>query len=145
MTISEQIISVFEALAEQFGIAINWGVDNVVPYIKTLCDKLIQYEIWTSIGYIGLMVLLCLLGTVIFKNIMPKININLNKNCDIYGDEWMGWMIAKVFLIIFLVGLYITTITVIAVQAMDIIKCKTFPEMYIFEYIQDLITKNKTV
>jgi hypothetical protein len=55
-------------------------------------------------------------------------------------DSWdCGWTITTTFAIIGLVGLNLATIIVVGCQTMDIIKCATFPEMYIFEYISELI------
>lgn len=39
MTVSEQIISVLDALCEKFGIAINWTEENVIPYVEILCKN----------------------------------------------------------------------------------------------------------
>ena len=49
MTVSEQIIQVIDALCEKFGIVVDWTNENVFPYLETLCEKLIAYEIATSI------------------------------------------------------------------------------------------------
>lgn len=35
----EEIIKVLDALAEKFGLAIDWTSNNVIPYLETLCGK----------------------------------------------------------------------------------------------------------
>lgn len=39
ITLSDQIISVLDALCEKFGIAIDWTSQNVIPYIQLLAKK----------------------------------------------------------------------------------------------------------
>lgn len=46
---SDEVIKVIDALAERFGIVIDWSSENVIPYLQQLCDKYITYEIITSI------------------------------------------------------------------------------------------------
>ena len=49
---SDEVIKVIDALAEQFGIVIDWSSANVIPYLQQLCAKYITYEIITSIVWI---------------------------------------------------------------------------------------------
>lgn len=71
MTVSEQIIQVVDALCEKFGIAINWTSENVIPYIETLCRKLVTYEISTSIAWMVIMTLLSIGSIVAAKKFYP--------------------------------------------------------------------------
>ena len=52
MTVSSEIIEVLDYLGEKLGIAIDWTSDNVLPYLQTLVDKFIKWEISTSIVWI---------------------------------------------------------------------------------------------
>ena len=52
MTVSSEIIEVLDYLGEKFGIAIDWTSNNVLPYLQTLVDKFIKWEISTSIVWI---------------------------------------------------------------------------------------------
>jgi hypothetical protein len=49
------------------------------------------------------------------------------------------WEVGSVFAIVGLVIFYIVACCAFVTQIMDIIKCVTFPEMYIFEYVQGLM------
>lgn len=49
---SEEIIKVLDNLCEKFGIAIDWTSQNVVPYLKELVGRFINYEVVTSIFWI---------------------------------------------------------------------------------------------
>ena len=135
MTVSEQIIQVIDALCAKFGLAIDWTSENVIPYLTVLCGKLIAYEIWTSVFLIAFMTVLTIASIIATKKLAPIIKDGIDDQD--YLD--CGWTVCAVFAIIGLVALYITVIAVIGVQITDIIKCATFPEMYIFEYVQGII------
>jgi hypothetical protein len=136
MTVSEQIIQVMDALCEKFGIAVDWTSKNVIPYVEILCKKLITYEITTSIFWIVIMILMSIGSVVATKKLTPMFKNGLKENKRNYE---CGWEIGTFFAIAGLIILSLTTIIVVAVQIMDIIKCVTFPEMYAFEYISVLI------
>lgn len=65
--ISEQIIEVFDHLAQKFGVAVDWGQQNVIPYIKQLCGNYISWEISTSIVWICIGVVFIIIGGVLLK------------------------------------------------------------------------------
>lgn len=136
MTVSEQIIQVIDALCEKFGIAVNWTGENVIPYIELLCGKLIAYKIGTSIAWMVIMISLSIGSIVATKKLMPIFKEGLEHDARSYDS---GWEIGTCLAIIGLVILNLITIIVVGVQIMDIIKCATFPEMYIFEYVSSLI------
>lgn len=46
---SDEIIKVFDALGEKLGIAIDWGQENIYPYIQDLCQRATQYKITNNI------------------------------------------------------------------------------------------------
>lgn len=133
MTVSEQIIQVIDALCEKFGIAVDWTSQNVIPYVETLCGKLITYEIGTSIAWMAIMVVLSIGSIVAIKKLYPIFKEKIE------GDYSYDWEIGAGFAIGGLVLLNLVTIIVVGVQIMDIIKCLTFPEMYVFEYISTFI------
>lgn len=138
MTVSEQIIQVIDVLCEKFGIIVDWTSENVIPYVETLFRKLVIYEISTSVAWMVFMTLMSIGSIVVTKRFYPifKNGLELEKERHSYD---CGWEIGTTFAIIGLVVINLTTICVLATQIMDIIKCVTFPEMYIFEYISTLI------
>lgn len=139
MTVSEQIIQVLNALCEKFGIVIDWTSENVIPYISSLCAKLVAWEVWTSVAWMAIMVVLCIISVIATKLLYPI----FKKGIENEGRYEVGWTIGSTLAIIGLSALYLLTFIVICVQAMDIIKCVTFPEMYVFEYVQGLISAAK--
>lgn len=135
MTVSEQIIQVLDALCEKFGLAIDWTSENVIPYLTTLGGKLIAYEIWTSVFLIAFMTVLTIASIIATKKFYPIFKKGIKE------QDWdeCGWSVASFFAIAGLAAMYIVTICVIGTQITDIIKCTTFPELYIGEYVQSII------
>lgn len=46
---SDEIIKVFDALGEKLGVVIDWGQENIYPYIQDLCQRATQYKITNNI------------------------------------------------------------------------------------------------
>ena len=136
MTVSDQIIQVLDALCEKFGVAIDWTNANVLPYLTTLMGKLIQWEVWSSVALMSIMVVLSLVSVIGIKRLTPVFKAGIERDKRGYD---CGWQFGTVMAIIGLCVFYFVAICVIGTQVMDIIKCCAFPEMFIFEYIQGLI------
>lgn len=136
MTVSEQIINVINTLCEKFGIAVNWTNENIIPYLEILCGKLVKYEICTSVVWIVIMVLLSAGSIIIAKKLYPT----FKKGLEEQGTYDCDWTIGTVFAITGLVLINLTAVIVIGTQIMDIVKCTTFPEMYIFEHVSNLLS-----
>ena len=58
MDTSEQIIKVIDNLCEKFGIAIDWTSNNMLPYIQQLGDKIVKYDLYTSVFWLVLCILI---------------------------------------------------------------------------------------
>ena len=131
MNVSEQIISVLDYLGKKFGIAIDWSSENILPIIQTLCEKYIRWEISTSIMWIALAIVLVGLYALLIKI--------YNKYTD-PDDKWdFDYNPLPCLLVAFGVVITVSSFIVIGVQVYDIIKCCTFPELKVFEYVSTLI------
>lgn len=128
MYLSDQIIRVLDDICSKFGLVFDWTSENVVPYITMLCTKLVAYEIWTSAAWIIISLIILVSLTMIFI----KNRTGLKGD---YADE-----IFVVLFTIFSVVFGGAAIAGIISQIMDIIKCVTFPEMFVAEYIHNLIS-----
>lgn len=136
---NNQIIQVLDALCDKFGMAINWTGQNVLPYVQELIKKVVNYEIYTSIGWL-------LIWTVFifafFKPICWYVKNRYDKNNRIIkfitNDEYFFYAGLILFLIF---GGILATISIIGVitQIMDIITCLTLPEKIVFEMIQSIM------
>lgn len=136
MTVSEQIIQVIDSLCEKFGIAINWTGENVIPYVEILCKKLITYEVCTSAVSMLFSIVMIVGCTLLIKKFFPTFRDGWKRDLEDYN---CGWIVTSIFASIGLAIIYMVSICDIYCQTTDIIKCLTFPEMYVFEYVSNLI------
>lgn len=118
MSISTEVINIIEVLCQKFGIVIDWISETIMPQIEKLCKNFINYEIFSSIFWIGL-ALLCVIITLIlfivakcFWDVEPEIITGL------------AFVISMVAFII-----------VVGVQGHDIVTAIYFPEKSIYDYI----------
>ena len=111
MTINEQTL---QELAKQFGLALDWSNNNVIPYLQDLARRVITYEFRSSIFWIVIGVIFILVGAVTLF-------------LAIHDDD--GWFIITIFA--WMIGLLI-----IGKQINDIILCGTLPEKILLNYIQ---------
>lgn len=109
--------------------------ENVFPYMETLCGKLVKYEIGTSIAYIVIMLILSIAYSHFILNVGWK---KWKQTMDKYDFEF-----ASIMMITFGIITYLISTIVICTQIFDIIKCMTFPEMYVFEYVQIVLRSVK--
>lgn len=117
MQMSKQIIEVLEYLGEKLGVTIDWSSQNVVPYVQNLANKYIHWEIATSTAWIVTTVI-CLIITLILLKIL----------------DWEKGSKVFVFVIVFAIG-----VCIVGIQTKDILKCKYFPELQIYEYISSMM------
>ena len=136
MNVSDQIIQVLDALCEKFGLVIDWTSENVVPYLSTLCTKLVSYEIWTSVAWMVFCTILGITGFIITKRFCPIFKAGREQSDTWKASEWesgTGFAIVSIVIFyLFVCGAFVT-------QVMNIIQCVTFPEMFIFEYVQGIL------
>ena len=126
MTVSSEIIEVLDYLGEKFGIAIDWTSNNILPYLQTLIDKFIKWEISTSIVWI-------VIATFVIVAMIVLINLKGIReiNEETYGMLWIP--------IIFLI---IVSFIVICIQIFDIIECNVFPEKALYDFIKVMLNQN---
>ena len=115
ISFSDELIKTFDYLLSQFGIAVDWTSENVIPYLQTLAEKLVRFEINTSIMGLVVGVVVLTVGVWIFVK-------------DI--KDWDSGVFILGVILIIVAGI------VCCCQVYDIIKCVSFPELYVFEYIK---------
>lgn len=130
MTINEQIIKGFDDLAQKFGVVIDWGQQNIMPYIQELCQKYIGWEIKTSIVWMCIGVLFAIAGIPLLKSGIKWHNEHA-KDYDYLG-------IGTFFFIGSAVILWCSAFAIIIAQVFDIVRCCTFPELQIINFIKSL-------
>ncbi len=110
---------ILQKLAEQFGLALDWGSENVVPYLQQLAERVVKYEVSQSIFWLVVGVLLVLMGIVSFI---------LAFKCD-FSDEAIGCLIILGFCGV------IIGIIIMGCQISDLIECKFLPEKILLRYV----------
>ena len=133
MTISKEIINVLDYLGKQFGIAIDWTSENVMPYLEELAGRYIKYEVFTSIAWMIAIPAITLLIAIPLA-ILHKKSKNLEWNFSCYYTPSYAVALWIVFGI-----MCFASICVVCVQAFDIIECYTLPEKVILEELKTLI------
>ena len=133
---SEEVIKILDALAEKFGLAIDWTSANVLPYLQQLCGKYVTYEIAT--GVVWILIGICLL-------FVGKYAIGKTKYCyGKYKEDWHSCYDVATILLGILTGCVIVGgIIVILCQTFDIVTCITFPEKIIIEELQSVYSSLK--
>lgn len=126
---SNEIIEVLDALAEKFGIAIDWTSQNVIPYLEQLCRRYINYEIVTSIIWLMLGIICLFIGNWGIK----KVQYCYKKSEE---DCWSSWDVAAIFTGIGVGIVILSGVAVIICQLFDIVTCLTFPEKMIIDELR---------
>lgn len=133
---SEEVIKILDALAEKFGLAIDWTSANVLPYLQQLCGKYVTYEIATSVVWILIGICLLFVG---------KYSIKKTKQ---YWKKYKEHTYSDYDVIAVMFGILtgcviVGGIVVILCQTFDIITCITFPEKIIIEELQAVYSSLK--
>ncbi|NRU52402.1 hypothetical protein [Clostridium beijerinckii] len=128
MEVSDQIIKVLDNLGQKFGLAVDWTQSNIMPYIQQLGQRIVNYELWTSVVWIILSLILLVVSLIFFTKSIKVLKKDEN-------DE--GWFVLAC---ISCAGIIISIIAIVF-QTFDIITCLTLPEKIWMNYIQDYIQK----
>lgn len=143
MSVSDEIIKVLDALAEKFGIAVDWTAENIIPYFEQLCKKYVNYEIATSIVWLMIGIIMITLGFVILFKYFPNYyNKSKDKEKYDYGQRTDYEVICFILIIFMTIG-FVAGIALAFEQIFDIITCYTFPEKMILEEVKYLYDSMK--
>ena len=126
MSVSSEVIEILDYLGDKLGIAIDWTGENIVPYLQTLINKFIKWEISTSIVWIVIAVLL-----IIFC--LTLMNLKSVREINIEACDGMLWIPAGIFIFSFFM--------IICTQVFDIVECNVFPEKVLYDYITEILSQ----
>jgi hypothetical protein len=126
MQFSDEIIKVIDNLCEKFGVAIDWTSQNVVSYLQQVGQRVVNYEIGTSIVWlvVGLIALIIGIGCFVY--------LNKTEDYDTVG-------------ICFFFGIILSAVGVIMIitQTLDIVTAYTLPEKVIYNQLYDVYLRVK--
>ena len=113
---SDEIIKVIDHLAEKMGIAVDWTADNVLPKLQDTMDRYVKYLVMKDTIWIIASVIVLILAIALLLRFADGIS----------DDEY-----------IMLCGtIAIVAIVVIVFCSIHIAKCKTVPEIIMYEYVR---------
>lgn len=128
---SEEIIKVLDALAEKFGLAVDWTSSNVIPYFEQLCGKYINYEMATSIVWMIFGLLLFLAGIICYRIVYKNKEWGVG-HYNTMPDDYT----VRGFIYIGVISIFMISMIMITIQILDIITCVTFPEKIIINELK---------
>lgn len=132
MKISEQIISVLNALCEKVGIVVDWTAANVLPYVQDLCSRIIMYSIAKDITAIIFMILGAIIALLVFR----LFNNKYVESDAYHEDDWLvGTIISGVVFGI----MSLVCVVGIPITVMEIIQACTIPELTVIEMVEGFI------
>lgn len=125
MELNDKLIEILDKVCERFGIFIDWTAqqvqENVVPYTMQLMERIIKYEITTSIVWIVISVIgITILGFL----------------------TWKLWKVLEELTLPLTLGIVGLTI-LICCQTFDIAKAVIFPELTVIEFVKNYVELNK--
>ena len=80
---SKEIEKILDDLAERFGVIIDWTDKNVVPYMKELFEKIMDYHITLNIIQSSIAFVIFLAGLIV----VIKCGLKLYKECQFCHSE----------------------------------------------------------
>lgn len=122
---SNEIIDIIDKLGEQFGIAIDWTSENIIPYVETIFQKAVNYSVSSTIVW------LCISALIIALGVIMLVVAFKNRNED---SEFAAAMLlfGTIFLLLG-IGVAIGNI-------LHLIKCYTLPELVFLDTIKEVIS-----
>lgn len=69
---ADEIIKVLDDLSQRFGIAVDWSSQNMLPYLQTLGNKLVHYEIGMALMYTTIGILLLCASRFTYKKMEKR-------------------------------------------------------------------------
>lgn len=130
---SDEIIKILDDLGQRFGIAIDWSSENVMPYLKDLMSRFINYEMITSVVWMVVFIVCC---TVMFIAIKKLVQYQKSYNKSHIRYEEIIWPTITSVIFAFLI---VFCLFGIGCQINDLILCNTIPEKIIINYINTLM------
>ena len=127
---ADEIIKVLDKIGQQFGIAVDWGNSNIIHYIQSIGDEIIKYSIASDITWMCILRLLMIISFLFFLK-GRKYPYDDDKHKEIDCEDactWIGIICGAIAFISFCVNLFY------------LIKCYTFQDQVIFDYVKSIIS-----
>ena len=113
-----------EELGKQFGLIVDWGNSNVMPYLQDLSSRVVRYELITSICWAVIGIIMGVAGVILIFRGLKKAAAKV----EWYSSDGEPEIIAGIFMAII-------AIIIAIFQIHDIILCTYLPEKIILNYL----------
>ena len=125
MTISSEITNILNDLGSRLGVVIDWGSENVVPYVQDLVSRIAKLEMCNSI-------IALVFGIICLVVVIACVRFIIKRWED--DIEEIAGILVVVFAIIGVMGMCIF----IPIGISGLTQAIYLPEMTAIEYIQKL-------
>lgn len=125
---NEELVKALTELANKFGVVIDWTSQNALPYAQELMNRIVKFEVATSIMWLVIGLIFIISAYWIIK--LVKFFQQKDKEYP-YGvwDVWAGFAIGLTILF------PIIGVCVIFQQVYDFIQCGILPEVVVLRYL----------
>lgn len=121
---NEELANALTELANKFGIAIDW----TLPYVQELMNRIIKFEVATSIMWL----VIGLIFVISIYWMIKLIKFFQQKNKEQPYEVWDMWAGITFVLTIFF---FIIGVGIIFQQVYDFIQCGILPEVIVLRYL----------
>lgn len=127
---SDEIVKILDDLGKRFGVVIDWSENNILPYIQDLFHRVVMYEVYTSIVYIVVFLIICIGCSISIPLILKYANKVLEERPL---SDWDGGRYIVTTLLSIIIAIFIVCIIL---QILDIVTCFTIPEKIFLKFIE---------
>ena len=125
---NEELIKALTELANKFGIAIDWTSQNALPYAQELMNRIVKFEIATSIMWLVIGLMFIASAYWMIKLVKFCQRKNEEQPYEVW-DMWAGFATGLTVLFPFI------GVCVIFQQVYDFILCNILPEVIVLRYL----------
>lgn len=148
MDISGQVIEIFDYLGEKLGLAIDWGSENILPYIKVICENVVKYNIAISIFNIATGIVFSICFIILVKTIYKSYKSCLttkqdNTFCTYYkysdGDVSIQTTTVGLICLVLCCITLIISVPFVVIGIDELMRWIFMPEISLIKYIASLV------
>ena len=121
-----KVVETIDAIAEKFGIAIDWTKQDILPVLNDLIHRFASYKIASNIVESVIFLIIMILGVYLVTSVQKKWKKSEHSYDDVEPKVW-GWAL-----------IVISTIMMIAC-IMAILRAIYIPEMIFYEKVSSLM------
>lgn len=125
---SSEFAKALDAVCDKFGIAVDWGSKNVIPYVQELSTRVVHFKMASAIFFVVLGVLM-LISTILW---VKWIKYYDNKYKE---DRYSDWDLAAGLSVGACIIWIVVAVYIVLTSAYDIVTYNVFPEKALIDFI----------